>query len=67
MKAEVAKQQGKAGSVNKKWLLAGKLVAEMLTKEKLDNFLTSVAYPHIISSAFEGTEMNPDGSFSSKL
>ena len=50
-----------------RWLLAGKLVADMLTKDKLDNFLTSVAYPHILSSALEGSDFNKDGSFASKL
>ena len=30
-----------------RWRLAGKLVGEMLTKPKLDDFLTSVCYPHI--------------------
>jgi malate synthase len=33
------------------WLLAGKLVENMLTKEHLDDFLTSVCYPHIVSTA----------------
>jgi malate synthase len=33
------------------WLLAGKLVEQMLTKEHLDDFLTSVCYPHIVSTA----------------
>mmetsp|Transcript_37299 Transcript_37299/g.54916 ORF Transcript_37299/g.54916 Transcript_37299/m.54916 type:complete len:565 (+) Transcript_37299:273-1967(+) len=37
-----------------KWLLAGKLVSEMLTKEKLDEFLTTVCYPHILTTAYEG-------------
>lgn len=37
-----------------KWLLAGKLVEDMLTKEKLDDFLTSVCYPHILTSVYEG-------------
>lgn len=26
----------------------------MLTKEKLDDFLTSVCYPHILTSVYEG-------------
>lgn len=37
-----------------KWLLAGKLVEDMLTKEKLDDFLTTVCYPHILTSVYEG-------------
>jgi malate synthase len=38
-----------------KWMLAGKLVADMLTGDKLDEFLTSICYPHILTTAFEGT------------
>ncbi len=37
-----------------KWSLAGKLVAEMLTKDNLDDFLTTVCYPHILSTSKEG-------------
>ncbi|KAG7373091.1 malate synthase [Nitzschia inconspicua] len=36
-----------------KWRLAGKLVETMLTKDKLDNFLTSVCYPYIITNQLE--------------
>jgi malate synthase len=32
-----------------KWLLAGKLVEEMLNKDTLDDFLTSVCYPYIVT------------------
>lgn len=32
-----------------KWLLAGKLVKDMLNRENLDDFLTTVAYPHIMT------------------
>jgi malate synthase len=35
---------------NGQWLLAGKLVEQMLTKAQLDDFLTSVCYPHIVST-----------------
>lgn len=42
-----------------KWLLAGKLVEHMLTKDQLDDFLTSVCYPHIVTTT--------NGSGSSKL
>lgn len=49
---EVTKQ---CGGVNKgKWRLAGKLVENMLTKEdELDDFLTSICYPHIVTTAQE--------------
>ena len=33
-----------------KWLLAGKLVEQMLNKNELDEFLTSVCYPHIVTT-----------------
>ncbi|GMH83189.1 hypothetical protein TL16_g09515, partial [Triparma laevis f. inornata] len=52
---EVANQQQKSDARGRKWLLAGKLVADMLTKDKLDNFLTSVCYPHVLTTAYEGT------------
>lgn len=39
---------------NRKWLLAGKLVQDMLLSENLDDFLTTVLYPHILTTAFEG-------------
>lgn len=47
-------------AVNKggKWNLAGKLVAEMLTKDELDDFLTTVCYPHILSTTNEGDAIN---------
>jgi malate synthase len=35
---------------NGQWLLAGRLVEQMLTKPQLDDFLTSVCYPHIVST-----------------
>ena len=38
-----------------KWQLAGKLVADMLTGDKLDDFLTTVCYPHILTTAYEGS------------
>ena len=54
---EVARQRAnlsKEDQQARKWLLTGKLVTDMLTKEKLDEFLTSVCYPHIVTNAFEG-------------
>jgi malate synthase len=33
-----------------KWLLAGKLVENMLNKPELDDFLTTVCYPHIMTT-----------------
>jgi malate synthase len=32
-----------------KWRLAGKLVEGMLNRDKLDDFLTTVCYPHIVT------------------
>lgn len=43
VQAEVAKHQGG------KWRLAGKLVAEMLNADELDEFLTTVCYPYIVT------------------
>ena len=34
-------------------------VEDMLTKEKLDDFLTTVCYPHILTSVYEG-ELIPE-------
>lgn len=42
-----AKMNGAAGG---KWLLAGRLVEQMLNAEHLDDFLTSVCYPHIVTT-----------------
>ena len=45
---EVARQNSKGGG---KWLLAGQLVESMLNKpDDLDEFLTSVCYPHIVTA-----------------
>lgn len=38
-----------------RWLLAGRLVEKMLTGDELDEFLTTVAYPHILTTAYAGT------------
>jgi malate synthase len=46
---EVSLQQQRAGGSGQ-WLLAGKLVGQMLTKAQLDDFLTSVCYPHIVTT-----------------
>lgn len=46
--AEVNRQCAKSQG---KWRLAGKLVEEMLTKsDQLDDFLTSVCYPYIVTN-----------------
>ena len=37
------------------WRLAGALVDKMLNGPELDDFLTSVCYPYILTSAYEGT------------
>jgi len=48
--AEVNRQCGDSPSKGK-WRLAGKLVEEMLTKkDHLDDFLTSVCYPYIVTN-----------------
>jgi malate synthase len=44
-----------------KWLLAGKLVENMLNKYELDDFLTTVCYPHILST-YEVTSESGGGS-----
>jgi malate synthase len=49
-----------------KWFLAGKLVEDMLTKEKLDDFLTTVCYPHILTTKYEG-DIIPEDEPASKL
>jgi len=47
---EVARQNNSKGGVGK-WLLAGQLVERMLNKpDDLDEFLTSVCYPHIVTA-----------------
>ncbi len=43
-----------------KWFLAGKLVEDMLTKDKLDDFLTTVCYPHILTTKYEGDVIPED-------
>ena len=40
------------------WLLAGKLVSDMLTKPILDDFLTSVLYPHVLTTCYEKVTSN---------
>ena len=42
---EVQRNISKGG----RWRLAGKLVEGMLTTSKLDDFLTTVCYPHIVT------------------
>ena len=39
------------GATKGKWRLAGKLVENMLNKAELDDFLTTVCYPHIVTTA----------------
>jgi len=50
----VERAQEEAPDAGRKWKLAGSLVAEMLTKPKLDDFLTSVCYPHVLTTSLEG-------------
>lgn len=40
------------GSSKGRWRLAGNLVSSMLTKDDLDDFLTSICYPYIITHSF---------------
>lgn len=47
-------------SRGRSWLLPGKLVADMLTKDTLDDFLTSVCYPHIVTTCYEGDALTDD-------
>lgn len=44
-------QVQRVGSNKGKFRLAGKLVEDMLNKAELDDFLTSVCYPHIVTTA----------------
>jgi malate synthase len=46
---EVDRQCGSSSGNKGKWRLAGKLVETMLTKDELDDFLTSVCYPYIVT------------------
>ncbi|KAL7537304.1 hypothetical protein ACHAWF_005724 [Thalassiosira exigua] len=55
---EVKRQSG--GKDKGKWFLAGKLVEDMLTKSKLDDFLTTVCYPHILTTKYEGDVIPED-------
>jgi malate synthase len=52
---EVDRQCGGPGQLKGKWRLAGSLVESMLNKEELDDFLTSVCYPHIVTTAYESS------------
>lgn len=49
VEAEVTHRLSNGGSVGK-WQLAGMLVKQMLTKDQLDDFLTTVLYPHIVTN-----------------
>jgi len=55
VKDEVQRHCGSPGIDNGKWLLAGRLVENMLNKDELDDFLTSVCYPYIVSTEHEGS------------
>jgi len=52
IRSEVDRHCMGAGPSTGKWTLAGKLVENMLNKDELDDFLTSVCYPHIVTTAF---------------
>ena len=43
------------GATKGKWRLAGALVEKMLNSPELDDFLTSVCYPYILTDAYEAT------------
>jgi len=57
---EILPERSSNKSGGRQWLLAGKLVADMLTKDTLDDFLTSVCYPHILTTAYEGDVITDD-------
>ena len=48
--SELVRQEVARRGSGGKWLLAGKLVEEMLNKDQLDDFLTSVCYPYIVTN-----------------
>ena len=49
--AELVRRQVEGRGVDSgKWRLAGQLVEEMLNKDELDYFLTSVCYPYIVAT-----------------
>lgn len=53
VQAEVERQVRSAANnhnTNHRWRLAGQLVDQMLNAEQLDDFLTSVCYPHIVTN-----------------
>jgi malate synthase len=50
---EVDKQCGGKDMSKGRWRLAGKLVETMLTKDQLDDFLTTVCYPYIVTNHLE--------------
>ena len=57
IKSIVVKETERMKAINQnrgRWSLAGKLVTEMLTKDQLDDFLTTICYPHILSTTKEG-------------
>jgi malate synthase len=41
-----------------KWLLAGKLVKDMLNQNELDDFLTSVCYPYIVTTVSDSSAVS---------
>ena len=43
-------REGAATTTGNKWRLAGQLVEEMLNKDELDDFLTTVCYPYIVTT-----------------
>jgi malate synthase len=51
-------QQIRSSKEGAQWLLAGNLVSDMLTKPTLDDFLTSVCYPHILATCYEKSKSN---------
>jgi len=58
----VAKEVFAKKRMGGKWLLAGNLVERMLCGPTLDEFLTTVCYPHILTTAYAGTVI-PDSNF----
>jgi malate synthase len=51
----VEQEVARHAAVGGKWRLAGKLVSEMLTADELDDFLTTVCYPYIVTIGNDDT------------
>jgi malate synthase len=50
IKEQVASKNSNGGKHGGKWTLSGKVADDMLNSPQLDDFLTSVCYPHIVNA-----------------